>query len=546
MTVEKVSIKPRRIELTADGILTDFDFDFKIFAEGDITVYTRDVLDVATLQVITTDYTVAFDSEAETGTISFLAPPTDTDVVLMISNSPYEQSTDIPKGGGFSEPVIEKAYDLLAIQIQQLRDDLDRAVTLSETSPLDSVELPEALADAPIGWNSAGDGLTNNPPGGNQVSVDTDATPDFLGATNADGVLRASGLISYIDGGDFITLTLANSDIDHDALSNFLAAEHIDWAGAGAGTIHTDNYIENATHTTDVTGSVALTIQPVAITNKPAGTVAGGDLVLVADIDDSNNLKQVTAQTIANLAPGTSIIVEDEGAPLTNAVTKFNFAGAGVTVTEPVADQVLVTIPSGGGGGATLDQAVVQATHGFSVNDWIYHNGTIYALADASASSTAESIGVVSTVTDVNNFTVQFGGRITGLSGLTVGEAHFLSETAGAITATAPSTEGAVVKPVLIADSTTSGFIFNMRGIEVAATNETSAFRLDFDNADLSSGELSVEHKNGNKIVQVQVFNDSDKMIMPDDITLTDTENLVIDLTSFGTLSGTWNLIVIG
>ncbi|MBZ9577418.1 hypothetical protein KJA13_00045, partial [Patescibacteria group bacterium] len=57
--------------------------------------------------------------------------------------------------------------------------------------------------------------------------------------------------------------TMANTGAitcDHDALDNYVAAEHVDWAAASAGTIHTDNYIENATHTGDVTGATALTI----------------------------------------------------------------------------------------------------------------------------------------------------------------------------------------------------------------------------------------------------------------------------------------------
>ncbi len=33
--------------------------------------------------------------------------------------------------------------------------------------------------------------------------------------------------------------------VDHDTLTNFAATEHVDWAGASAGTIHTDNYIED-------------------------------------------------------------------------------------------------------------------------------------------------------------------------------------------------------------------------------------------------------------------------------------------------------------
>lgn len=54
-----------------------------------------------------------------------------------------------------------------------------------------------------------------------------------------------------------------------------------------------------------------------------------------------------------------SITVQDEGSTLTTAVTKFNFVGAGVTVTEPVADEVTVTI-AGGGGGPGTPPTIVQ------------------------------------------------------------------------------------------------------------------------------------------------------------------------------------------
>lgn len=40
------------------------------------------------------------------------------------------------------------------------------------------------------------------------------------------------------------------------------------------------------------------------------------------------------------------IEVQDEGSQLTSNVKKFNFVGGGVTVTEPAADEMLVTIPS--------------------------------------------------------------------------------------------------------------------------------------------------------------------------------------------------------
>jgi len=41
---------------------------------------------------------------------------------------------------------------------------------------------------------------------------------------------------------------------------------------------------------------------------------------------------------------GSAIIVEDEGVQLTSGVTKFNFVGSNVTVTNPTAEEILVTI----------------------------------------------------------------------------------------------------------------------------------------------------------------------------------------------------------
>ena len=66
-----------------------------------------------------------------------------------------------------------------------------------------------------------------------------------------------------------------------------------------------NNYV-HPNHSGDVTSVAdgATTAQPAIITGKPTATVASGDLVLIADINDSNNLKQVTAQSIADLGSG--------------------------------------------------------------------------------------------------------------------------------------------------------------------------------------------------------------------------------------------------
>ena len=51
-------------------------------------------------------------------------------------------------------------------------------------------------------------------------------------------------------------------------------------------------------------GDVTLVISP---NLASSATVAGSDIVLIGDADDSNNLKKTTAQDIANLAGGVSL-----------------------------------------------------------------------------------------------------------------------------------------------------------------------------------------------------------------------------------------------
>ena len=62
------------------------------------------------------------------------------------------------------------------------------------------------------------------------------------------------------------------------------------------------------------------------------------------------------------------ITVEDEATPLTTAVTKFNFSGSGVTVTEPVANEILVTIP---GGGSTPGHQLFTLSAGDITNGYV-------------------------------------------------------------------------------------------------------------------------------------------------------------------------------
>tara|TARA_R100000234_G_scaffold35671_1_gene21225 strand:- start:323 stop:1342 length:1020 start_codon:yes stop_codon:yes gene_type:complete len=69
--------------------------------------------------------------------------------------------------------------------------------------------------------------------GGGSAASDTSGSADF-------SILGSNG-VGVTNSGTTITATAVPGEIDHDSLNNFLAAEHVDWAGASAGTIHSTN-----------------------------------------------------------------------------------------------------------------------------------------------------------------------------------------------------------------------------------------------------------------------------------------------------------------
>lgn len=141
-----------------------------------------------------------------------------------------------------------------------------------------------------------------------------------------------------------------------------------------------------------------------------------------------------------------------------------------------------------------VTKSITQASHGFSVGELVYYTGSAYAKAKADADSTSEVLGMVSAVADANTFSLTSVGYVSGLSGLTAGTTYYLSDaTAGSFTATAPSTTGYVNKPVFVADSTTSAYIIQSRGVVSGATsnNSSSIFWSGYHNTGCSWGGFS-------------------------------------------------------
>jgi hypothetical protein len=135
---------------------------------------------------------------------------------------------------------------------------------------------------------------------------------------------------------------------------------------------------------------------------------------------------------------------------------------------------------------------VTQTTHGFTVGQVLLYNGTVYALAKADTADNAEVVGIVSSVIDANNFVLMLVGEVTGLTGLTAGTTYFLDDvTAGALTATQPTTNNHISKPLGVALSTTVLAFNNMRGeiVQTASSTETTITTISSPPASPSDGD---------------------------------------------------------
>jgi hypothetical protein len=172
---------------------------------------------------------------------------------------------------------------------------------------------------------------------GAQVLTDIGGTPltteevqDIAGALVATGGTKTGIAVTYQDATGDVDFV-----IDHDAATNFVAAEHVDWAASGAGTIHTDNYVENVVQTT-VSGS--------------SGTVTSiGNLT--GDVTSSNRATTIAADAVT--------YAKMQNVSATNVVLGRDSAGAGIVEEISAANlRTIINVEDG----ATADQTNVTGT----------------------------------------------------------------------------------------------------------------------------------------------------------------------------------------
>jgi len=134
-----------------------------------------------------------------------------------------------------------------------------------------------------------------------------------------------------------------------------------------------------------------------------------------------------------------------------------------------------------GGSGEVVQKEVTQTAHGFVVKQPVYISGGVYVAAINTSATTAEAVGVVTEVVDVNTFVLTTHGYVDTLSGMTQDTVYYVPPSAGAFTDTPPTASdiNSVDKPIFVALSSTAGYVINYRGLKITAQTDVEELARD-------------------------------------------------------------------
>jgi hypothetical protein len=130
------------------GAVSEYPFDFTVFAAADLLVVMADVNGDETTLVLSSDYTVTLNGDQDAspgGTVVLTDPLPDDHLLVITSDIDALQPSDITNQGGFYPRVVERALDRVTILVQQLGDRMSRALVSPISSGLNGTQYLSTL-----------------------------------------------------------------------------------------------------------------------------------------------------------------------------------------------------------------------------------------------------------------------------------------------------------------------------------------------------------------------------------------------------------------
>ena len=193
-----ISSTGTRYSYSGNGSTTAFSFPRQFFADADLDVYLVDnATNVATLQTLSTHYTVTGAGSPSGGTVTMLTAPATGKTLVIHRDTAATQGLDLDNVTSLPMTSLEAALDRAMMAVDEVRDRIARAVS----SPLSAIftfdwTFPTPVASKVIGINSTATGLELRSPQvwSNGAGVPSGASGSigdyYMNNTNGDVYLK--------------------------------------------------------------------------------------------------------------------------------------------------------------------------------------------------------------------------------------------------------------------------------------------------------------------------------------------------------------------
>lgn len=209
MTVSSETLA--RVQYNGNGSTTVFSVPFVFSTSADLEVYITVVsTGVETLKTLTTHYIVTGGggtSAPATGSITFGTAPASGERVTILRSLANKQTVDYVENDAFPAQSHELALDRLTLQVQDLKENLSRAIVFTAGSTPTDISVGSPVAGSVLVWDDTATVIET-------VSLDTVAAPVALSSV---GLMACTSLTPRTYAGRTLTgtanqITITNGD----------------------------------------------------------------------------------------------------------------------------------------------------------------------------------------------------------------------------------------------------------------------------------------------------------------------------------------------
>ena len=144
MTVSSTTVKK---SYNGNGSTAGFTYDFLINSTAELKVIIRSSAGTETIKSLSSHYNIS--DSAGSGTVTFTSGniPASGETVILIRDTNLTQGTDYVENDPFPSASHESALDKLTLQVQEVQEELDRAIKLSRTNTMTSTQFTVGATD---------------------------------------------------------------------------------------------------------------------------------------------------------------------------------------------------------------------------------------------------------------------------------------------------------------------------------------------------------------------------------------------------------------